>query len=281
MIKPSIYFHLHLISDATGETLSTIARAASVQFTEARAIEHLYALIRNERDLAQALHEVEQSPGVVLYTIMNTDLRDKLEARCRDLQVPCVSVLDPVLNVLGGYLGLQTSHKPGGQHALNAEYFDRIEALNFTMAHDDGKNTAELDEADVVLLGVSRTSKTPTCIYLANRGIKAANIPLVAGIAPPDRLFELTKPLIVGLTAAPDRLVQIRRNRLLQLKSEDESDYVNMDAVREEVRSARQIFDRLRCPVIDVTRRSIEETAANIISLFHRWMDQARATGSS
>jgi [pyruvate, water dikinase]-phosphate phosphotransferase / [pyruvate, water dikinase] kinase len=265
--KLSTYFHLHLVSDATGETLNAVAKAAIAQFDSSIPIEHTYALVRTTRHLDRVLSQIEDMPGIVIYTLVNYDLRDMLEQRCAELQLPCLSVLDPVIQIIGTYLGAEISHRPGGQHSLTPEYFQRIEALQYTMAHDDGQLTHELHAADVVLLGVSRTSKTPTCIYLANRGLKAANIPVVPNIPLPDNLAQLRKPLIVGLTTNPDRLVQVRRNRLLQLHEKDETTYTNMDLVVEEVRYARRLYAQNNWPVIDVTRRSIEETAAAIMNL--------------
>ncbi|MDE1174917.1 MAG: kinase/pyrophosphorylase [Parvibaculaceae bacterium] len=261
-------FHLHLVSDATGETLNAVARAACAQFEDVRPIEHVYALVRGSRQLERVLAEIEESPGMVMYTMVNEELRQRLENRCNELHTPYISVLDPALDALAKYLGRQTSHKPGSQHALDSNYFDRIEALNYTMAHDDGQSSGDLNSADVILVGVSRTSKTPTCIYLANRGIKAANIPLVPGIPLPAELPEARQPLIVGLTASAERLMQIRKNRLLTLKQEDDTAYVDRSAIEEELTNARRVYSRNGWPVIDVTRRSIEETAAAIINLY-------------
>lgn len=261
------YFHLHLVSDATGETLNAISRATCGQFENVRPIEHIYALVRSERQLERALKSIEDAPGVVLYTIMNDDLRYQLELRCKQLEMPCLSVLDPTLGFLGKYLGQELSHKIGVQHELDVDYFARIDALNFTMAHDDGQSAYELEQADIVLVGVSRTSKTPTCMYLANRGLKAANIPIVTGVPLPLELESLSHPLIIGLVATPERLIQIRKNRLLAMQAALETDYVNEQAVRDEILYARRLFERNQWPIIDVTRRSIEETAAAIFNL--------------
>lgn len=265
--KLATYFHLHLVSDATGETLNSVAKAAIAQFDSGIPIEHTYALVRTTRHLDRVLSQIEDMPGIVIYTLVNYDLRDMLEQRCADLQLPCLSVLDPVIQIIGTYLGAGISHRPGGQHSLTPEYFQRIEALQYTMAHDDGHSTHDLHNADVILLGVSRTSKTPTCIYLANRGLKAANIPIVSNISLPASLAQLTKPLIIGLTTNPDRLVQVRRNRLLSLNENEETSYTDMDHVKEEIRHARRLYAQNNWPVIDVTRRSIEETAAAILNL--------------
>ncbi len=276
--KLATYFHLHLVSDATGETLNSVTKAAVAQFDSGIPIEHTYALVRTTRHLDRVLSQIEDMPGIVIYTLVNYDLRDMLEQRCADLQLPCLSVLDPVIQIIGTYLGSGISHRPGGQHGLTPEYFQRIEALQYTMAHDDGQSTHDLHSADIILLGVSRTSKTPTCIYLANRGLKAANIPVVPNIPLPESLPTLSKPLIVGLTTNPDRLIQVRRNRLLSLNENDETTYTDMDLVAEEVRYARRLYAQNNWPVIDVTRRSIEETAAAILNLLsNREMDKAKA----
>jgi len=267
--KPVTYFHLHLVSDATGETLSSVAKAACAQFDGVRALEHVYALVRSEKQMEEVLDRIEQAPGVVMFTLMNPNLREVLEKRCKTLGILSIPVLDTVLGMLESYLGTGLSLKPGGQHEMDASYFSRIEALNFTMAHDDGQNVEDIQDADVILMGVSRTSKTPTCIYLANRGIKAANIPVVPDVPPPDLSAGPIGPLIVGLTVSPDRLVQIRRNRLLSLNEDAHTDYVDLDAVRDEIIWARRYFNRHEWPVIDVTRRSIEETAAAILNLFN------------
>jgi hypothetical protein len=272
--RPVIYFHLHLVSDSTGETLNAVAKAACAQFEMVHAIEHAYALVRTARQLERVLHEIETAPGVVMYTLINPVLRDRLESQCRELGMPCIAILDPVLASLRNYLGTHEHvDKPGIQHELGTEYFKRIEALTYTMAHDDGQNISDLDKAEVVLVGVSRTSKTPTSIYLANRGIKAANVPIVPGSRLPQELETLERPLIVGLTVSPERLVQIRRNRLLSLNESAETDYVDLETVRAEMRSARRVFEIHGWPVIDVTRRSIEETAAAILNLYHRHAD--------
>ncbi|TNE41624.1 MAG: kinase/pyrophosphorylase [Alphaproteobacteria bacterium] len=266
--KPPKTFHLHLVSDATGETLNSMARAACAQFANVEPVEHVYALVRSNRQLERTLTQIEKYPGLVFFTLMSTDLRDQLEDFCRAQSIPHLSVLDSVLATLENFLGTELTHKPGGQHEMTAEYFRRMEALAFTMAHDDGQLSDDLAKADVVLVGVSRTSKTPTCIYLANRGIKAANVPLVPNIPLPDILERLQGPLVVGLSTNPDRLVQIRRNRLLSLNQDPDTDYVDYEAVRSETMAARKLFARLEWPVIDVSRRSVEETAAAIYNLY-------------
>ena len=265
----STYFHLHLVSDSTGETLNAMARAVCARFDGILPIEHIYALVRSRRQVERVLREIEGAPGVVLHTIVDKELRAALEDGCRELEMSCIAALDPLVGALGRYLGASLSTRVGAQHTLDAGYFERMDALNYAMAHDDGQSGGDLDSADVVLVGVSRTSKTPTSIYLAHRGVRSANIPLVPGAEPPNQLLGLTRPLIVGLTVSPDRLVQIRRNRLLSLKEDRESAYIEQEAVRDELVRARRLFERHGWPVIDVTRRSVEETAAAVINLLN------------
>jgi len=267
-IRSGSFFHLHLVSDATGETLITVARAAAAQYVTVAPVEHIYPLVRSHKQLDRVLAEIEASPGIVLYTLLDAELTDRLEGKCREFGLPSLSILGPVLRLFQSYLGAETSAKVGAQHTLNAEYFKRIDALNYTMLHDDGQHTDELQHADVVLVGISRTSKTPTSIYLANRGVKTANVPLVPGVPVPPALERLSDPLVVGLTASPERIVQIRQNRLLGLNAERANDlYVDREAVAEEVAISRRLCARHGWPLIDVTRRSIEETAAAVLAL--------------
>jgi regulator of PEP synthase PpsR (kinase-PPPase family) len=262
------YFHLHLVSDSTGETLITVARAAAAQYANVSPIEHLYPMVRSKKQLDRVLSEVTDAPGLVLYTLLEEDLIQLLENKCRELALPCMSVLGPILRLFQSYLGAETIHRVGAQHVLNAEYFQRIEALNFTMLHDDGQHVEGLEEADVVLVGVSRTSKTPTSIYLANRGVKTGNVPLVPGVTLAPQVETLGRPLVVGLFASPERIVQIRENRLLGLKAHREDDqYIDKVAVAEEVAYSRRLCAKHNWPSIDVTRRSIEETAAAVMRL--------------
>jgi regulator of PEP synthase PpsR (kinase-PPPase family) len=261
------YFHLHLVSDATGETLIAVGRAVTAQFLGVASIEHVFPLVRNEAQLQRAIAEIAASPGIVLYTLVDKELTTKLEKACLEIGSPFLSVLQPIFDSFQAYLGTASTSRPGAQHMLNAEYFKRIDALNFTMMHDDGQTSNNLIDADVLLLGVSRTSKTPTSIYLANRGVKTANIPLIPGVSPPEYIYALSSPLIVGLIASPERIVQIRQNRLLGLNSQQDTSYVDRIAVAEEIAESRLLFKRNAWPMIDVTRRSIEETAAAIIDL--------------
>jgi [pyruvate, water dikinase]-phosphate phosphotransferase / [pyruvate, water dikinase] kinase len=263
------YFHLHLVSDSTGETLMTVARAATVQYEDIREVEHVYPLVRTQKQLDRVISEIEAAPGIVLYTLVDKEISERLERTCRDLGMPFVNILDPVFAVFQSYLNVTQTRRVGGQHELDAEYFKRIDALNYTMMHDDGQISEDLEAADIVLVGISRTSKTPTCIYLANRGIKAANVPLVPDIPLPPQLLELKKPLVVGLVASAERIQQIRRNRVLSLHAENYNDrYVDRKEIVREINLARRLCSEHEWPVIDVTRRSIEETAAEIMALF-------------
>lgn len=262
------HFHLHLISDSTGETIQAVARAVCAQFVEAQAVEHIYGLVRSKKALDRAIEAVKKNPGPVMYSILDDALRSQLHEVCDGLAVPCLSVLDPFVKQLTPYLQVEVGGKPGSQHAMDSDYFRRINALNYTIQHDDGQSQNDLAEADIILTGVSRTSKTPTCIYLANRGYKAANVPLVPGVEPPSELMHLTRPLIVGLINSPERLRAIRRNRLLTLNEESETDYVDPDFIRSEIAEARRLFARQQWPVIDVSRRSVEEIASAILNLY-------------
>lgn len=269
MRKSRHYFHLHLVSDSTGETLMTVSRAATAQYENVQAIEHVYPLVRAHKQLDRVISEVEAAPGIVLYTLVDEEISGRLEQKCRELGVPFVNILDPVFAVFQSYLNVTQTHRIGGQHELDAEYFKRMEALNYTMMHDDGQIWDDLESADIVLLGISRTSKTPTCIYLANRGIKAANIPLVPQIPLPSHVKELKKPLIVGLVASAERIQQIRKNRILSLNSEGYNEsYIDRKEIAREITMARRLCSENNWPLIDVTRRSVEETAAEILTLF-------------
>ncbi|PHQ67700.1 MAG: phosphoenolpyruvate synthase regulatory protein [Sneathiella sp.] len=268
-------FHLHLVSDSTGETLQSMTKAALVQFEGVSPIEHIWTLTRTVRQLDDILDSIAQKPGLVLYTLVNEEMRNVLEIGCKRLNVACVSILDPVLAAFSSYLGQEIKQLPGRQHKLDQNYFGRIDALNFTMAHDDGQMPEGLKDAQIVLVGVSRTSKTPTSFYLAHRGYKTANVPIVPNIPLPDELFSLNKPIVVGLTTSPERLSEIRKNRLLSLHETVETDYVDRERIKEEVIFARKMCTREGWPIIDVSRRSVEETAAQIITLYNRHRETA------
>ncbi|WP_230279588.1 MULTISPECIES: pyruvate, water dikinase regulatory protein [unclassified Croceicoccus] len=259
--------HLHLLSDSTGETLEMIAKAALAQFEGADVDRHFWPMVRSQQHLDRIMGEITRNPGLVLFTLANQDIRERLEAKCREAGLATVSALDEVTRSLSSLLGQEAHARPGRQHRMDEAYFARVEAIQFTIAHDDGLMWEEWEEADIVLAGVSRTSKTPTSIYLANRGFRTANIPIVVESPPPKVLFGLRRPLVVGLTTSPDRLIQIRRNRLLSLNQTPETDYVDQDRVEKELKYARRMFADNGWPVIDVTRRSIEETAAAVINL--------------
>jgi regulator of PEP synthase PpsR (kinase-PPPase family) len=275
-------YHLHLVSDATGETLNSVTRACLVQFEGVTPIEHSWTLIRTPGQMEKVLGGIKLHPGLVLYTIVNDKLRQVLLEGCRRLGVTVVPVLDPVMVAIGAHFGLTARGQSGRQHTMDQEYFDRIEAMDFALAHDDGQSARSYDNADVILVGVSRSSKTPTCIYLANRGIKAANVPIVPGCPLPPELFTVRGPLVVGLTKDANQLIQIRKNRLQMIAKDEETNYVDASSVREEVAQARRLCSDHNWPVLDVTRRSIEETAAAIIQLLqdHRDKQDASLAGS-
>ena len=263
------YFHLHLISDSTGETLTTIAKAAAVQYANMRPIEHVHPLIRTRRQLARVLTEIEQAPGIVLYTIVNAELTAEIERHCRQVKVPSLHVLMPIMHIFESYLGAPQTPIVAGQHVVDADYFRRIDALNFTMHHDDGRLPDDLNQADIVLLGISRTSKTPTSIYLAQKGFKTTNLPLVPGIEIPTTLTQPHSAFVVGLVASAERIAEIRRNRVQLLSDRELGDYVDRSQIANEIAYSRRLFHKHGWPMIDVTRRSIEETAATIIKMLH------------
>ena len=277
------YFHLHLVSDSTGETLTTIAKAASVQYPQIRLIEHIYPLVRTQRQLDRVIQEIESAPGIVLYTIVNSELALTLEKKCLGLKLPALHVLNPIMQVFENYLGAPQTPVVAGQHTLDADYFRRIDALNFAMAHDDGQLPEDLNEADIIVLGISRTSKTPTSIYLAQRGFKTSNVPIVPSIPLPESLMGQHSAFVVCLVASPERIAEIRRNRVRLLADRDLDDYVDRGQIAQEVTHSRRLCAKNGWPIIDVTRRSVEETAATILKLYHDRLaeknDQAEAQG--
>ena len=262
--------HLHLVSHSTGETVSHVARSSLGQFDDVQVEEHLWSMVRSERQVTDIIEHIKEKPGFVLYTVVDSVVQAALETGCRDLQIPCVSVLQPIVNTLRSFLGQEVHARPGGQHVLDAEYFSRIAAMDYVLSHDDGQSAQTLNDADVILVGVSRTSKTPTCIYLGNRGIRAANIPMVPGAELPSELFEADNPLIIGLTKDPKRLVEIRKQRMKILNQHHDTDYVDFEMVTKEINDAQRLFAREKWPTINVSRKSIEETAATIIQLHLR-----------
>lgn len=266
--------HLHLVSDATGETINAVTRACLVQFEGVKVQEYFWNLVRTSRQMRMVIDGINQKPGLVLYTFIDDALRRELETYCNNYNIPCLSIMDPVLQTMANFFGRTYQHLPGRQHVLDDEYFARIAAMDYAMALDDGQGTDHLNDADVIILGVSRTSKTPTCLYLANRGVRAANVPVVPGCPLPEVIRKregiYLEKLIVGLTKDPDTLVAIRLQRIKLLHGDMSADYVDIEKVQAEVLAARRLFTQLGCPVIDVTRRSIEETSAEIMMLLTR-----------
>lgn len=271
-------FHLHLVSDATGETVTSVARACLVQFEDSHPIQHNWWLVRTQGQVERVIAGIEEHPGLVLFTLVDGAVRALLEEACRQRKIPSISVLDPVMAGLSAFLGVEVKALPGRQYQLDAEYFRRIDAMQFTLSHDDGQLMEGVEEADIVLVGVSRTSKTPTCMYLANRGLKCANYPLVPGVPLPPELERARRPLVVGLTKDPKSLSDIRRARLRLLNQEEEADYAQFEKVKDEVQAARRLFSRLNWPVVDVTRRSIEEASAAIVQLHEKLIESRTAT---
>lgn len=275
------HFTIHLVSDSTGETVSSVARAALAQFDDVEPEECSWTLVRTKTQMERVIAEIRKNPGAVMYTLVDNTLRDTLKMECAHLGLPCIAVLSTVVAELSSYLGLETHASPGRQHELNEDYFTRVDAINYALAHDDGQGHWELEQADIVLIGVSRTSKSPTCMYLAYKGFKTANIPFVLDCPLPPSLETLTKPLVVGLTISPDRLQQIRKSRLQSLNHEKDTNYVEMDYLQREIAESRKLFHKNRWPVIDVTRRSVEETAATIIQYVkkHQEKQEGQKTG--
>lgn len=266
-VSPDKRFHVHLISDSTGDTLHTIARSALAPFPDVVPVIRTTVFVRSCEDIDAAIVKVQEDPGLIVYTLADGDIRNRLLDAAAALGVPTVPALYPVIAALSDYFGRPPLDRPGMQHRVTNAYFDRVAALDFAISYDDGALGDRLLSADVILTGVSRASKTPTCIYLAHRGIKAANVPLVPKQEPDPAFFEAMRKGIpvVGLTASPSRLSQIRSQRLETIGAGKSPEYADIDQIRTEVADARLFFDRNEIPVIDVTRRSIEETAAEIM----------------
>jgi len=260
--------NLHLVSDSTGETLSAVARAVLSQFEGVESDDFIWSLVRTKGQVEKIKESIKKNPGIVLYTILEDEITEDLKKFCYELQLPCIPVLSRIITEFSNYLGMNISHVIGRQHILDEQYFSRVEAVNYTLAHDDGQSTWDLYDADIVVIGVSRTSKSPTSVYLSLRGYKTANIPFVSLETFPQNIYDLKSPLIVGLTINPEKLIQIRQNRLLMLGQELETDYIDLDKVKSEIAESRKLFSKLACPVIDVTKKSVEETAAKIIQLY-------------
>lgn len=274
------FFHLHLVSDSTGETTYSLARACLVQFENIEVNTQTHSQVLSTTKMQKVIEAIEAHPGAVMYTMIDKTLSETLAKGCARIGVPCIDVLDGVISRLQGYFGQTIRGQPGRQHQLDDQYFHRIDAMQFALSHDDGQGFNHLNEAEIILVGVSRTSKTPTSMYLANhRGLRAANVPFVPGMPLPDILFSKQAPFVVGLTTSPERLVQIRRNRMKMLGEDRETDYVELDQVRQEIQQARKMFAKSRWPVIDVTRRSIEETASEIFELYAVDLEKQSAGG--
>ena len=259
--------NLHLISDSTGETLSSVSRAALAQFEGVESNDFIWPLIRTKNQIEKVKESIKENPGIVLYTILEDNLIQDLKNHCFKLKVPCIPVLSQIVNEFSNYLGMDINHKIGRQHILDQEYFSRVEAINYTINHDDGQSSWDLYDADIIILGVSRTSKSPTSVYLSCRGFKTANISFADIKTIPENLYDLKNPLIVGLTINPEKLVQIRQTRLNLIGKTGDINYIDLEEVKKEISESRKLFAKLNCPVIDVTKRSVEETAAKIIQL--------------
>ena len=270
---PIHHFYIHLVSDATGSTLQGVASACLAQFEGIDPIERFWPLVRTEKQMERVVDDIRENPGPVLFTMVDPEMRKALQKHCKDLGVPCMPVLDPLIKGLASYLGLHAKGVPGLQHALDDAYFRRMDAVDFALSFDDGQNYEGIEEADVILVGVSRTSKTPTCIFLARQGIQAANIPFVSGVPIPPKVLAYDGPLYVGLTESPERLETLRRTRLRTHEDDHrhgDNTYLDPDKIEAEIREARRMFTQRGWPVIDVTRRSIEETAAEIQMLLQK-----------
>ena len=263
-------YQIYLISDSTGETLDRIFLALKAQFPNFEYETNNFSFTRTESQTLSILKQArEDKNSIILYTIVNSRLAKYLTEKAYERNIPCFGVLGDLILNFSKVLNQKASHQPSGQHILNEEYYDRIEAIQFTMNHDDGNQTDDIEKSDIILLGVSRTSKTPTSIYLANRGFKTSNIPLVNKDSIPSKVMEKNfMPCVVGLVTEAERLYDLRKNRLTSLKEDQNSEYVNIDKIRDELDSARKIFKENNWPIIDVTRKSVEETAASVIKIY-------------
>ncbi len=260
--------NLHLVSDSTGETLSSVSRAVLSQFEDVDSNDFIWPLIRTATQIERVKESITKNPGIVLYTILEDDLIENLKSHCYQLHIPCIPVLSRIISEFSNYLGLDISHTIGRQHLLDSEYFSRVEAINYTITHDDGQSVWDLYDADIIIVGVSRTSKSPTSVYLSCRGYKTANIPFVGIETIPNNIYDLKTPFIVGLVINPEKLVQIRQTRLASIGQDVDTDYIDIEKIKVEIADSRKLFAKLNCSVIDVTKRSVEETAAKIIQLY-------------
>ncbi len=274
-------FHLHLVSDSTGETVASVARASLAQFDKLHAEEHVWSLVRTKGQLEKVIANLDTNPGVVMFTLVDNELREMLRQACGKRGLPCIPILGHVIRELSNYLNQDATGHTGAQYELSEDYFARIDAINFALEHDDGQATWEIEQSDIVIVGPSRTSKSPTCVYLAYRGYKASNVPYVPNCPLPDNLLGLKQPLVVGLTISDERLIDIRTSRLAAMNQDTRTDYVNEEKVREEIENSKKLFRAQGWPVIDVTRRSVEETATLMIQYRQRQVEKRRTASSS
>ena len=271
-------YQIYLISDSTGETLDRIFLALKAQFKNIKYKVHSYSFTRTENQILKILEDAKKNENsVILYTIVDNNLAKNLSNVCNEKKIPCFGVLGNLILNFSKILNQKASHEPSGQHALNEEYYDRIEAIQFTMNHDDGNLTNDIEKSDIVLIGVSRTSKTPTSIYLANKGLKTSNIPLVNENSLPKKLRENPQiTCVVGLNTEPERLVDLRKNRMNSLKETENIKYTNIENIKKEILNAKKTFQKYRWPSIDETRKSVEETAASIIKIHEIYLNNVR-----
>ena len=271
--------HIHLVSDSTGETVHQVARAALSQFPDVQIFEHIWTLVRTPAHVETIASALNRNPGILLYSVVDPEIRRSIEELCSKSSIPSLSVLDPLMDMLSSVLGYRQNTRPGGQHKLDKAYFDRMAAVEFAVNHDDGLNMDRLKDAQILLVGVSRTSKTPTSMYLANRGYRVANYALVPNVDFPLHLLENTPDLfVVGLTTDAKRLSMVRRNRLQHMSDSQNDTYADLDNINDELKSARRLFSGQNWPVLDVSRRSVEETAAAVLHLYMNKREEELST---
>ncbi|MBT4989566.1 MAG: kinase/pyrophosphorylase [Rickettsiales bacterium] len=261
--------NLHLISDSTGETLISMSRAVLSQFANIEVNEHVWSLVRGEVKVDKIIESIRKNPGIVLYTILDERLLKKLVEYCEANNLPCIAALDNIIHKFSRYIGEDVVNHPGRQYKLDDDYFNRIDAINFTISHDDGQKLQDVEKSDVIIVGPSRTSKSPTCIYLAYRGIKAANVPFVHEVVFSKKISELKNKLVVGFSIDPEILIQIRKTRMRNIGAGEGFSYIDIYKVKEEILAARRLYLENNWPIIDISRKSVEETATSIIQMYH------------
>jgi regulator of PEP synthase PpsR (kinase-PPPase family) len=271
-------YQIYLISDSTGETLDRIFLALKAQFKNIEYKVHSYSFTRTENQILKILEDAKKNENsVILYTIVDNSLAKCLANASEEKRIPCFGVLGNLILNFSKILNQKASHEPSGQHVLNEEYYDRIEAIQFTMNHDDGNLLNDIEKSDIILVGVSRTSKTPTSIYLANKGFKTSNIPLVNENSLPNKLKENPQiTCVVGLNTEPERLVDLRKNRMNSLKETENTNYTSIENIKKEIIDAKKTFQKYKWPTIDVTRKSVEETAASIIKIHEIYLNNVK-----